>query len=181
MHSTHHNRPPLQITAYLADDAATEALGAELAKYLAPGLVIYLRGDLGAGKTALARAMLRALGYQGKVKSPTYTLVEFYVISRLNLYHFDFYRFNDPYEWLDAGFREYFNPASVCLVEWPEKAEGLLPPADIVIALRIQDCGRAADITAETKTGRRCLSKWRQRRNASPVSGGESMAEREDG
>ena len=136
------------------------ALGAELAKALAPGLVIYLNGDLGAGKTTLARALLRALGYQGKVKSPTYTLVEIYVVSSLYLYHFDFYRFNDPNEWHEAGFREYFNEASICLVEWPEKAGGLLPPADIEIGLLLAGSGRQAEITAGTEKGRQCLSAW---------------------
>ena len=135
------------------------ALGGELAKVLTPGLVIFLNGDLGAGKTTMARALLHALGYQGKVKSPTYTLVEIYVVSNLYLYHFDFYRFNDPQEWDEAGFREYFNEASVCLVEWPEKAGNLLPPADIEIALRVMDSGRQAEITAGTRKGRECLSR----------------------
>ncbi len=143
----------------MPDETATGALGAELATWLEPGLTIYLCGDLGAGKTALTRAMLRALGYLGKVKSPTYTLLEPYEVSRLNLYHFDFYRFNDPREWLDAGFRDYFNAQSICLVEWPEKAGGLLPPADIRISFEIQDVGRMVDITAETKKGERCLQR----------------------
>jgi len=135
------------------------ALGAELTKVLVPGLVIFLNGDLGAGKTTLARALLHALGYRGRVKSPTYTLVEIYVVSNLYLYHFDFYRFNDPQEWDEAGFREYFNDTSVCLVEWPEKAGDLLPPADIEIALRIMGSGRQAEITAGTGKGRECLSR----------------------
>ncbi len=124
-----------------------------------PGLVIFLSGDLGAGKTTLARALLHALGYRGKVKSPTYTLVEIYVISRLYLYHFDFYRFGDPQEWDEAGFREYFNEASVCLVEWPEKAGGLLPPPDIAIALRLKGDGRQAEISAGTGKGEKCLQR----------------------
>ncbi len=135
------------------------ALGAELAEVLTPGMVVFLNGDLGAGKTTLARAVLHALGYQGKVKSPTYTLVEIYVVSNLYLYHFDFYRFNDPQEWDEAGFREYFNDASVCLVEWPEKAGDLLPPADLEIALRVMDSGRQAEISARTGKGRECLSR----------------------
>ena len=151
---------------FLADEAATAALGADLANALAPGLVVYLNGDLGTGKTTLARALLRALGYQGKVKSPTYTLVEIYTVSSLYLYHFDFYRFNDPNEWHEAGFRDYFNENSVCLVEWPEKAGGLLPPADIEIGLSVagneqqsgQQNGRQAEITAGTEKGRQCLS-----------------------
>jgi len=126
---------------------------------LHPGLVFYLRGDLGAGKTTLVRAILRGLGYQGKVKSPTYTLVELYVVSSLNLYHFDLYRFADPDEWDDSGFREYFNPATVCFVEWPEKAAGLLPPADVEIRLRIRDGGREVELEAATEAGRQCINR----------------------
>lgn len=125
-----------------------------------PGLIIFLRGNLGAGKTTLARGILRGLGYQGKVKSPTYNLVELYKISRLYFYHFDFYRFNDPIEWEDAGFREYFNAESICLVEWPEKACGLLPAADLEILLGITETGRNVEIQAGTEAGRQCLKHW---------------------
>jgi len=150
------------MTRYLADDSATAALGAELARALVPGLVIYLSGNLGAGKTALARAVLRGLGYEGKVKSPTFTLVELYAISRLTVYHFDLYRFGDPREWVEAGFRDYFGPDTVCLVEWPEKAEGVLPPADLRITLQIQDMGRSAEIEAGTEAGRQCLTRLQE-------------------
>lgn len=141
----------------LPDEAATLALGAALSRALAPGLVIWLEGDLGSGKTTLVRGVLRGLGYGGNVKSPTYTLVELYAISRLNLYHFDFYRFNDPREWVDAGFRDYFNAESVCLVEWPEKAGNLLPSPDLRIRLEIQDSGRLVDIEANSEAGEKCL------------------------
>jgi tRNA threonylcarbamoyladenosine biosynthesis protein TsaE len=157
MHNANHNGSPAKITRRLADESETAAVGARLAGVLMPGMVIYLCGDLGAGKTTLARALLRALGYTGKVKSPTYTLVESYVISNLYLYHFDFYRFSDPHEWDDAGFREYFNPHTVCLVEWPEKAGGLLPPPDLRVTLRVQGAGREIEIAAETERGRQCL------------------------
>ncbi|MBS4095462.1 MAG: tRNA (adenosine(37)-N6)-threonylcarbamoyltransferase complex ATPase subunit type 1 TsaE [Sulfuricella sp.] len=160
IHADNHTDSRPAWARFLADEEATRVLGADLAKCLRPGLVIFLDGDLGAGKTTLARALLQALGYQGKVKSPTYTLVEIYVVSNLYLYHFDFYRFNDPEEWQEAGFREYFNDASICLVEWPEKAGGLLPPADIQIALRIAGQGRQAEITTGTEKGRLCLSGW---------------------
>lgn len=149
------------LTDYWPDDEATQAFGARLAGALEPGLVVYLSGDLGAGKTALTRAVLRGLGYGGKVKSPTYTLVEHYTVSKLNLYHFDLYRFGDPREWMDAGFHEYFNADSVCFVEWPEKAGGHLPPPDVRIGLAIEDPGRRADIRAETEKGEQCLERLR--------------------
>jgi tRNA threonylcarbamoyladenosine biosynthesis protein TsaE len=142
----------------LPDEQATLALGAALAHALEPGLVIYLRGELGAGKTTLARGTLRALGFEGPVKSPTYTLVEVYELSRLHLHHFDFYRFRDPREWIDAGFRESFNGRTVSLVEWPEKAIGQLPPADLEIALGLLEAGRNAALTANSIAGQKCLA-----------------------
>jgi len=147
---------------HLPDEAATRALGSRLARVIEPGLALYLHGDLGSGKTTLARGLLRGLGYQGRVKSPTYTLVELYTVSRLNLYHFDCYRFKDPKEWRDAGFNEYFNDASVCLVEWPEKAAGLLPAADIDIALEFAGHGRDLSIRAGTESGKACLHRLMQ-------------------
>lgn len=150
-------------TLALADEAATLALGAQLAQILTSGSNIYLHGDLGAGKTTLVRGLLHAMGHQGKVKSPTYTLVEPYVLAGLNLYHFDLYRFIDPEEWEAAGFRDYFNPESICLVEWPEKAHGLLPAADLDIyiglSLSAQAAGRQVKISANTASGKQCLAK----------------------
>ena len=146
------------MTHLLPDEAATLAFGAALAGVLRPGLKIYLVGDLGAGKTTLARGILQGLGYVGKVKSPTYTLVEVYTVSSLYLYHFDFYRFVDPQEWFDAGFREYFNADTVCLVEWPEKAGEFLPPPDLQICLTVDQGGRSLQANAETEAGTRCLA-----------------------
>ncbi|MFH1603378.1 MAG: tRNA (adenosine(37)-N6)-threonylcarbamoyltransferase complex ATPase subunit type 1 TsaE [Pseudomonadota bacterium] len=147
---------------HLPDEAATRALGARLACVLDPGMSLYLRGDLGSGKTTLVRGLLRGLGYEGRVKSPTYALVELYAISRLNLYHFDFYRFNDPKEWRDAGFRECFNDASVCLVEWPEKAAGFLPDADVDIAFDFAGEGRDVSVSAGTESGKACVNRLMQ-------------------
>ena len=149
------------MTLRLPDEAATLALGACLARALEPGLVIYLDGDLGSGKTTLVRGALRGLGYAGNVKSPTYTLVELYAISRLNLHHFDFYRFSQPEEYLDAGLDEYFQGGAVCLVEWPDKAGDYLVPADLRVALAVADIGRRADVIALTAAGRSCLSRLR--------------------
>ena len=118
--------------------------------------MIYLSGNLGAGKTTLARGLLRALGYVGRVKSPTYTLVELYELSRLYLYHFDFYRFDHPREFEEAGLREYFISDAVCLVEWPEKAAGL-PAADMRVLMQVAGSGRRVEIFTETEAGRSCL------------------------
>lgn len=143
---------------YLADENATLALGAQIAAALQPGMTIFLEGDLGAGKTTLTRGILRGLGFAGRVKSPTYTLVEPYAVSNLNLYHFDLYRFQDPMEWVDAGFRDYFNPQTICLIEWADKAQGLLPAADWTIRLAPSGEGRSIEIQAHTEHGTACLA-----------------------
>jgi len=143
---------------HLPDPAATDTLGAALAAVLTPGLVITLEGDLGAGKTSLVRAMLRALGHTGPVKSPTYTLVELYKLSSLCLYHFDFYRFNHPEEFLDAGLQDYFREDAVCCVEWPDKAHGVLPAADLVVRFVIKSGMRDIFLQAASARGAACLS-----------------------
>jgi len=147
------------LARYLSGPEDTIALGAALAPCLEPGLVIYLSGELGAGKTTLARGVLRGLGYTGQVKSPSFALVELYKLSRLYLYHFDFYRFNSPAELGEAGFRDYFSPEAVCLVEWPERAAGAVPAADIRIELKVRETGRDAEICADTEIGRVCLKR----------------------
>ncbi|WP_420837173.1 tRNA (adenosine(37)-N6)-threonylcarbamoyltransferase complex ATPase subunit type 1 TsaE [Chromobacterium sphagni] len=141
----------------LPDESSTLALGAAFAAAAAPGLTVHLLGDLGAGKTTFTRGLLRALGHAGKVKSPTYTLVESYALSEYSVHHFDLYRFADPEEWNDAGFNEYFGQHSLCLVEWPEKADSLLPPADIVLELAVAGEGRTYQFQAQTQTGQSCL------------------------
>ena len=134
---------------------------------MGPGRVLYLRGDLGAGKTTLVRGLLRALGEAGRIKSPTYTLVELYSVSSLNLYHFDLYRFKDKNEWVSAGFGEYFNPDTACLVEWPERAGELLPPPDIEVLLRLEGEARRATLRAHTAAGEAWLSSARSQASAS--------------
>ena len=141
----------------LPSPADTDLLAARLAHGLDRGLLVFLRGPLGAGKTALVRGVLRAKGYAGRVKSPTFTLLEPYTISRVNFYHFDFYRINDPQELEDAGFRECFDEHSTCLVEWPERAGDWLPEPDLTVSMEVLDSGRRAHVTADSHRGAACI------------------------
>jgi tRNA threonylcarbamoyladenosine biosynthesis protein TsaE len=144
----------------LADKDATLTLAHRLAARLKPGMVIYLHGDLGAGKTTLVRGVLNALGYKGRVKSPTYTLVEPYHIAGLDLRHFDLYRLHDEEEWDSAGFRDEFDGYNIFFIEWPERAQGLLPPADVGIMFEILPQGRNVEIRGYTPAGRECLEQF---------------------
>lgn len=129
---------------FIADEKAMLDFAASLAKQTKPGKVIFLTGNLGAGKTTFVRGFLRGLGYQGTVKSPTYTLVEHYLIDHLNIYHFDLYRLTDPLELEDIGYRDYLHGDNICLIEWPEKAGKLLTKSDIAITITVAEngCGR---------------------------------------
>jgi tRNA threonylcarbamoyladenosine biosynthesis protein TsaE len=155
MHDNH-------LTLPLADETATLELGRRLAAVVTPGCVIWLEGDLGAGKTTLVRGLLRAAGESGPVKSPTYTLVEVHPVSGIYFYHFDFYRFNQPEEFLDAGLDEYFakqgSTAGVCLVEWPDKAEPYLVAPDLRIVLHLNGAGRLAELDGFTERGQACIA-----------------------
>lgn len=153
-----HSAEEQKLAIKLPDEAATASFAAHFARVLQPGLVIYLRGNLGAGKTTLVRALLRALGYTKRVKSPTYTLVERYEVAGLNLRHFDLYRFRDAEEWEGSGFRDEFDGLNICLVEWPDQATGLLPPADISITLAFLQEGREIMLHAYTDAGQQCLN-----------------------
>jgi tRNA threonylcarbamoyladenosine biosynthesis protein TsaE len=145
----------------LPDVDATLRLGEALAAGARPGTVVFISGDLGAGKTTLVRGLLRGLGHAGRAKSPTYALVEPYSFSRLDLYHFDFYRFKERSEWLNSGFREHFNERSLCVVEWPEKAGDLLAPPDLQIRLDFEGDARAASLDARSTAGEAWLSSLR--------------------
>ena len=161
-----------RLQAHLPAEEDTEALGRTLASTLRPGLQIWLQGNLGMGKTTLTRGVLRGLGYEGRVKSPTYTLIEPYVVSRLDLYHFDFYRFNSPEEYLDAGLDEYFAGQGVCLVEWPEKAVPYLPSPDLEVSLSPAADGRIAVIRSNTEAGQTCaIELVRALRGTDPAPG----------
>jgi tRNA threonylcarbamoyladenosine biosynthesis protein TsaE len=130
-----------------------EAYGQFLAGYCNAGLVIYLQGPLGAGKTTLTRGFLRGLGYSGKVTSPTYTLVEEYSLAQRNCFHFDLYRLADPEELEFMGIRDFTLEQDILLVEWPEKGAGFLPAADLLIDISYAETGRTVQILANTEKG----------------------------
>jgi tRNA threonylcarbamoyladenosine biosynthesis protein TsaE len=148
-----------------ADEDAMVALGAQLAAVREPGMVVYLNGELGMGKTTFSRGFIQSLGHAGAVKSPTYTLVEPYELEGRELesqdvegqtiYHFDLYRLGDPEELEFMGIRDYFDGENICLVEWPERGEGVLPPADLVINIGREGSGRLLQFYAATVLGER--------------------------
>lgn len=147
--------PPIVKTLNWANENATQAFAQALAH--SPAIkqaFIALHGDLGAGKTTLVRHLLRAMGETGRIKSPTYAVVEPYELPAANVWHFDFYRFADPREWEDAGFRDIFASPGLKLVEWPEKAATMLPVTDLDIALLAEsETQRQVTLTARTPIG----------------------------
>lgn len=151
------------------DEAACSAMASQCASALRPLLagggsaVIELRGTLGAGKTTFTRHLLRALGVEGRVKSPSYAVVEPHEAPGLSIWHFDFYRFNDPQEWEDAGFRDLFASPGLKLVEWPDKADGLLPTPDLIMTITpVDEDRREVRIESGTLPGAQCLSRLMQ-------------------
>ena len=149
---------PDPVTVESSDDM--EILGKCLARVCPAGGKIYLQGELGAGKTTFVRGFLRAMGYQGKVKSPTYTLVEPYQLGADNIFHFDLYRINDPLELEAIGIRDYLDGKGICLVEWPEKARDFLPQADILLQIIILDHARQVRIQPRTVAGEQMLTEF---------------------
>lgn len=150
-----------QLKYFLADEQATIALGnalAEIVKSQVQGIIVYLQGELGAGKTTLTRGFVQGLGHQGKVKSPTYTLVEPYELTPWQVYHFDLYRLADPEELEFMGIRDYFNANCCCFIEWPEKGLGLLAKADFVVNIAYSGSQREVTLAAETTWGNSILS-----------------------
>lgn len=152
----------LTTTLVFADEAQTQAFAMQIARALQAkaddvrrfGFNLRLTGDLGAGKTTLTRALLRALGVTGRVRSPTFELVEEYdVLENVHFYHFDFYRFEDPVEFEEAGFRDMFGAGCITVCEWSEKAGSFLPAADIELTLTVQGLSRQAVLSAQTEIG----------------------------
>lgn len=152
--------PPIVKNIAWPDEAATAAFAQALARHPAIGrALIELQGDLGAGKTTFVRHLLKSLGVEGRIKSPTYAVVEPYTLPEMNIWHFDFYRFNDPREWEEAGFRDIFAATGLKLVEWPEKAGPHLPQPDLLLHLEVlPGDARAVTLTAHTPTGAELLA-----------------------
>ncbi len=140
-----------------ADEDAMVSVGEALGRALKPGTVVFLAGELGMGKTTLARGVLRAFGHGGAVKSPTYTLVEPYQLNGLSLFHFDLYRLGDPEELEFMGIRDYFDDAALVLLEWPERGEGFLPAPDLEVSIDLAGSGRMLRFAASTDRGVECL------------------------
>ena len=136
--------PPCSLI--LQNEAETMELGAAIATLLPTGGVVRLHGDLGTGKTTMVRGLLRSLGFEGTVKSPTYTLVEPYQVKGRDIYHFDLYRLGDPEELEYMGIRDYLRPDALCLIEWPEKGGGFIPEGDLNITLAYKNQARSAEI-----------------------------------
>lgn len=136
----------------------TIKLGAEFALNIRAPFIIWLQGDLGAGKTTFTRGLINAFGHHGSVKSPTYNIVESYPFQGFTINHFDLYRFQSPEEWLDAGLDEFITPESINLIEWPQLGEDFIPNPDIILNITSIAHGRQADLLARTDHGKHILA-----------------------
>ena len=152
------NRDGAVLELSVADAAAMERLGARIAGAVEKSGKIYLRGELGAGKTTLVRGLLRALGISGPIKSPTYTLIEPYAAAGVRIYHVDLYRIRDPEELEYLGARELLSEEALCLVEWPEHGAAFLPPADLAVSIAISGTSRRVEFADHTAAGRRLIA-----------------------
>lgn len=132
---------------FIPNETDMLSLGKRIAANSKPGDLIYLHGELGAGKTTLVRGLLYALGITGAIKSPTFTLVETYQVDNLHLFHFDLYRLTDPKELLAIGLSDYLTEDAICLIEWPEKAEDYLPEANLYCTIEIPETGEGRWVT----------------------------------
>jgi len=150
----------------LEDEQATVAMGGVLAQNITQGAVIYLHGDLGAGKTTFTRGVVQGFGHTGKVKSPTYTLVEPYELENQSIYHFDLYRLSDPEELEFMGIRDYFNDKSICMIEWPEKGAEFLATADLELTLEYVAQKRKVSIMGKTQKGEEIVDRLSNKDNA---------------
>ncbi|MDN4502100.1 tRNA (adenosine(37)-N6)-threonylcarbamoyltransferase complex ATPase subunit type 1 TsaE [Alteromonadaceae bacterium BrNp21-10] len=147
---------------HLINEQATLDFAAQLAGLCTSATIIYLQGDLGAGKTCFSRGFIQALGHVGRVKSPTYTLVEPYELERWRIFHFDLYRLSDPEELEYVGIRDYFADDCICLIEWPDKGHGMLVPADLTLYFTFVGQSRNVEIQAESAHGCQIISKLKQ-------------------
>ncbi|EKD73188.1 MAG: ATPase with strong ADP affinity, partial [uncultured bacterium] len=152
----------LSIKLRIPSEEAMLAFGSKLATSMDKTAVIFLYGPLGAGKTTLSRGFLQGLGYRGRVKSPTYTLVEPYELAKCKVYHFDFYRIRDPHELHDIGIQDYVSPHAICLIEWPEQGAGVLPSPDISCYIEVDSNERNVKLIPHSTRGETILHRFEQ-------------------
>ncbi|MEL0167820.1 MAG: tRNA (adenosine(37)-N6)-threonylcarbamoyltransferase complex ATPase subunit type 1 TsaE [Pseudomonadaceae bacterium] len=155
----------MKLELHAVGEEAMTALGGDIARALQGHGIVYLDGNLGMGKTTLSRGIIRSLGQQGPVKSPTYTLVEPYELGLVSVYHFDLYRLASPEELEFLGVRDYFDGENLCLIEWPEKGRGVLPRPDLTITIDAVGDGRRLTLTGETSHGELACQRIQQMRS----------------
>lgn len=152
--------PAFFIKLNIPNEQSMRVVGANIAKMCGDSAIIFLKGQLGAGKTTFARGFLRGLGYKGRVKSPTYTLVESYPLEHRTVYHFDFYRLRDPHELEYMGIQDYFHANAICLMEWPDYGVGMLPLPDLSCDITLNAHGRDMLLTPGSDKGKNILERF---------------------